>query len=91
MTPEQIQFAASLGGLAVIVVTAVWKLRGFEARQTELAQNHDSHERICEERYQRIADAHEQLVRVSDERHKENRDRLQSIDGKVDRLLERRR
>ena len=73
----------TIGGLAVVASAIAWLVR--------LQMLHQSHEKICAERYQHISETHEQLVKVSDERHEENRDRLESIDHKIDLLISRHR
>lgn len=63
--------------------------RSITRRQDELEHDHAAHEDLCGERYKAIAEQHHQLVKVSDERHCENRDRLESMEAKLDLLLTR--
>ena len=70
-----------VGALSVMAGAIGWLVR--------LQYRHTAHEDLCAQRYKSIEATHAQLVKVSDERHQENRERLQSLDEKMDRVLDR--
>lgn len=80
--------------LVPIVVVVRW-LVGLKGDIDVARAQQRGHEDVCEQRYQQIAANFATLVRTSDQRHEENKDRLEEInhrqermDAKMDRLIE---
>lgn len=79
--------------VAIVLRLVTWTLDRWAVdvknRQDGLEQEHQAHEDICGERYASIEEKHAQIVKVSDERHKENLERLNRMEHKIDQLLVR--
>lgn len=82
VTIELWQFVGGLVSLMTVIVGAVaWMV----SRVVGVERDHASHEKICAERYARIADNHDALAKAVDT----IADTLVRVDEKVDRLVER--
>jgi hypothetical protein len=57
-------------------------------RVEAVAQEHAAHEDLCSERYAAIERQHVERTKLIDERHKENRERFDRLESKLDRLLD---
>jgi hypothetical protein len=84
----QVELWQLIGALGVFASAIAW-LVALQWKQKVQEAQHKAHEDLCARRYSQIEVTHAQLVKVSDERHNENREWLERLDEKMDRLLAR--
>jgi hypothetical protein len=58
------------------------------SRISAVEAEHAAHEEVCNERWAAVMARHLELVKATDERHKENVDRFDRLDDKIDLVLE---